>query len=210
VITKKYLSHAMGCVTALVAGGFTAAIVLMSPPCVAQGTSSVAPSAPQYVKGSLCEKPDQVVFSCPLKKSSKIVSICAAGDAGQHRFYYAFGRQNKVELTYPSVSDLEVKSMNATKISRSNNWSTVYSFSQQGNKYIVNSMQGLAFIGKLGEQGLRSPYRDGSLLVQKAGSDRAEWEMSCQENKIQANDSLTRESSSALKPDPDLKDGLPY
>lgn len=210
MIIKKYDFHATQRFASLVASEVIAASVLMTPSVLAQGTSAATPSAPPYVKGSLCTQPDQVVFSCPLQRSSKIVSICAAGNAGQHRFYYAFGRQNNIELIYPPKSDLQVKSINATKISRANNWSTAYSFIEQGNKYIVSSTEGMAFIGKLGEQGTRSPYKDGTLFVQKIGSDRAELEMSCQVSKIQSDDNLIQESTSALKTDADLKDGLPY
>ena len=189
---------------------FIAAVSIMPLTCAAQDASVPASDPPLYVDGSLCTKPDQIVFSCPLAKSGKIVSICAAGSAAPHRFYYAFGKPRAAAFIYPSKNGDEMSSIHATKQSYASSWSTVYSFTKQGYRYMVSATEGMAFIGEGGKQGLRSPYHDGGLLVQKIGDDKVVLEMDCAGNTTHYDDKLIQDSSQELKPDPDLKNRLPY
>jgi hypothetical protein len=59
------------------------------------------PGAPQA--NSLCAKDERVIFSCPVKRPVKIVSICASKDLTSERGYlqYRFGLPGKIELEYP-------------------------------------------------------------------------------------------------------------
>jgi hypothetical protein len=59
---------------------------------------------PQLQPGSLCEKGEVIVFSCSLKRSGKLVSICSSRDVAKDRGYlqYRFGRQHKLELQFPT------------------------------------------------------------------------------------------------------------
>ena len=52
---------------------------------------------------TLCAKDERVIFSCPVKRPAKIVSICASKDLTNDRGYlqYRFGVPGKVELEYP-------------------------------------------------------------------------------------------------------------
>ncbi|WP_045737224.1 hypothetical protein [Xanthomonas sp. MUS 060] len=152
-----------------VAAGFT------SLTCVAENKSVPALDASVYVEGSLCKKLDQIVFSCPLAQVKKTVSICAAGNAAPHRFYYVFGKPQRIELTYPVGKDSEVNRLSVAKLSFASSWSAVYSFLIQGKKYIVSAVEGMAFTGKSGEQGFRakntlSAQSRGWLLLEKVVS----------------------------------------
>lgn len=52
---------------------------------------------------TLCTRDERVIFSCPVKKPAKIVSVCASKDLTRDRGYlqYRFGLPGKVELEFP-------------------------------------------------------------------------------------------------------------
>lgn len=52
---------------------------------------------------SLCAKDERVIFSCPVKRPPKIVSVCASKDLTSDQGYlqYRFGLPGKIELEYP-------------------------------------------------------------------------------------------------------------
>src|SRR5712671_7874378 len=52
---------------------------------------------------SLCAKDERIIFSCPVKRPAKIVSLCASKDLTSERGYlqYRFGLPEKIELEFP-------------------------------------------------------------------------------------------------------------
>ncbi|HYX31421.1 MAG TPA: hypothetical protein VE863_23010 [Pyrinomonadaceae bacterium] len=52
---------------------------------------------------SLCAKDERIIFSCPIKRPAKIVSVCASKDLTSERGYiqYRFGLPEKIELEFP-------------------------------------------------------------------------------------------------------------
>jgi hypothetical protein len=52
---------------------------------------------------TLCAKDERIVFSCPVARPAKIVSLCASKDLTSDRGYlqYRFGLPGKIELEYP-------------------------------------------------------------------------------------------------------------
>jgi hypothetical protein len=69
-------------------------------------TSALAdPGDPSAVvqPNTLCAKDERTIFSCPVKRPAKIVSLCASKDLTSDRGYlqYRFGLPGKVELEYP-------------------------------------------------------------------------------------------------------------
>lgn len=60
---------------------------------------SVAPS----VADTLCQKDEVTFFSCEIKGSAKVASLCGSPQLDAHRGYvqYRFGRVGKIELTFP-------------------------------------------------------------------------------------------------------------
>jgi hypothetical protein len=70
-------------------------------PSAAAHTASPQPGGPQ--PNTLCAKEERVIFSCPVKRPAKIVSICASKELTAERGYlqYRFGLPGKLELEYP-------------------------------------------------------------------------------------------------------------
>jgi hypothetical protein len=70
-------------------------------PSAAAPTASPEPGVPQ--PNTLCAKDERVIFSCPVKRPAKIVSVCASKDLAGDRGYlqYRFGLPGKIELEYP-------------------------------------------------------------------------------------------------------------
>jgi hypothetical protein len=52
---------------------------------------------------SLCARNEQILFSCAVKRSEKLVSLCASRELAKDRGYlqYRFGLPGKVELAFP-------------------------------------------------------------------------------------------------------------
>ena len=53
---------------------------------------------------SLCERNEQVVFSCTMQKSAKVLSICTSKQLDELNGYvqYRFGQPGKIELEFPA------------------------------------------------------------------------------------------------------------
>jgi len=168
--------------------------------CAAQDASVPAPDPPLYVDGSLCTKPDQIVFSCPLAKSGKIVSICAAGSAAPHRFYYAFGKPHAVEMTYPSnPEDLNNGFTHSFLMYAGGTGGYAYSFINKEIKYIVYSISGAGF-------------DIGGVAVQKDGELRTMSDMKCVKGMIkEESDQALLDETLKWKVDDDVHGhGLPH
>ena len=54
---------------------------------------------------TLCSPSEKVLFSCPIKNSAKIASVCASPhiDRDQGYLQYRFGAPGKLELVYPQT-----------------------------------------------------------------------------------------------------------
>ncbi len=65
---------------------------------------TVAAQSPAALQpNSLCSRNERVIFSCPIKRPAKIVSVCASKDLTSERGYiqYRFGLPARVELEFP-------------------------------------------------------------------------------------------------------------
>jgi len=62
-----------------------------------------APQPNNSQTGTLCEKGERVIFSCPVKRPAKIVSLCASKDLTSDTGYiqYRFGLPGKIDLEFP-------------------------------------------------------------------------------------------------------------
>jgi hypothetical protein len=58
-----------------------------------------------HAKGTLCEADEQVIFSCAIAKSQKVLSVCGSKLLTAEKGYlqYRFGRPADVEMTYPTT-----------------------------------------------------------------------------------------------------------
>ena len=76
-------------------------VVQFATPLQSQTSDKRPPSALQA--NSLCAKDEHIIFSCAIKRTSKIVSLCASRDLDKERGYlqYRFGLPGEVELEFP-------------------------------------------------------------------------------------------------------------
>ena len=80
----------------------SASVMIARPPI--RGRHAVTSSTPKVAPPStLCARDERVIFSCPVRKPARIVSVCASKDLTNDRGYlqYRFGLPGKVELEYP-------------------------------------------------------------------------------------------------------------
>jgi hypothetical protein len=124
---------------------------------------------------TMCAKPDDVVFSCPLDKSKKIVSMCVANGAtsSKGRFYYAYGHDGAPELVYPASGQPSDGAFTRTHLGfAGNTGGYAYGFNNKGFKYTVYSISG------------ESNLQRGGVIVQRASDSKVVAKMSCQAGKI--------------------------
>src|SRR5437016_3452716 len=82
----------------------TFALILFLLAIFSSQNSSRAALQPRILQaGTLCAKDERIIFSCPVKRPAKIVSVCASKDLTSDRGYlqYRFGLPGKIELEYP-------------------------------------------------------------------------------------------------------------
>jgi hypothetical protein len=101
-------------------------------------TSPTLAAAPQPAN-TLCAKDERVIFSCPLKRPAKIVSLCAAKDLTADRGYvqYRFGVPGKIELEYPKDRQGTQQKFQYKHYFRARVDLTEINFSIDGNSYSV-------------------------------------------------------------------------
>jgi hypothetical protein len=62
-----------------------------------------SPTQPELQRGTLCSRDETVVFSCPAKRTAKIISLCSSTDLDKTQGYiqYRYGLPAKTELEFP-------------------------------------------------------------------------------------------------------------
>lgn len=105
--------------------------------------SEESPSAPRQPTrlqpNTLCAKEERVIFSCPVKKPAKIVSVCASKDLTSDRGYlqYRFGLPGKIELEFPKDRTGTQEKFHYTHYFRAQFDLTEISFTIDGYEYSV-------------------------------------------------------------------------
>jgi hypothetical protein len=99
--------------------------------------SSAKTAAPQST--SLCAKDERVIFSCPVRRPAKIVSLCASKDLTSARGYlqYRFGLPGKIELEYPKDRQGTQAKFQYTHYFRAQFDTTSINFTIDGYEYSV-------------------------------------------------------------------------
>jgi hypothetical protein len=105
-------------------------------------SSSELASASQPRKlqpGTLCEAGERIIFSCPIKRPAKIVSLCASKDLTNERGYvqYRFGLPGNVELEYPKERTGTQEKFHYTHYFRAQFDLTEISFTNDGYEYQI-------------------------------------------------------------------------
>lgn len=88
---------------------------------------------------SLCTKDERIIFSCPIKRPAKIVSLCASKDLTNERGYvqYRFGLPGKIELEYPKDRKGTQEKFHYTHYFRARFDLTEISFTTNGVEYEI-------------------------------------------------------------------------
>ena len=88
---------------------------------------------------SLCARDERIIFSCPIKRPAKIVSLCASKDLTSERGYlqYRFGVPEKIELEFPQNKTGTQQKFQYTHYFRAQVDLTEISFSSNGYEYQI-------------------------------------------------------------------------
>src|SRR2546430_11885321 len=88
---------------------------------------------------SLCAKDERIIFSCPVKRPAKIVSLCASRDLTSERGYiqYRFGVPAKIELEFPQSRTGTQQKFQYTHYFRARVDLTEISFTINGYEYQI-------------------------------------------------------------------------
>jgi len=100
---------------------------------------AASPQSNNPQTGTLCEKGERVIFSCPVKRPAKIVSLCASKDLAVDRGYlqYRFGLPGKIELEYPKERTGTQQKFQYTHYFRAQFDLTEISFTNDGYEYEI-------------------------------------------------------------------------
>ena len=115
---------------------FTVAVVCIS----LSGSRNSASSQPATLQpNTLCGRDERIIFSCPLKRPAKIVSVCSSKDLTSERGYlqYRFGLPGKIELEFPKDRTGTQEKFHYTHYFRARVDLTEISFSINGYEYQV-------------------------------------------------------------------------
>jgi hypothetical protein len=95
--------------------------------------------ASPLMMASLCDKGEKVVFSCAVKRSGKIVSLCSSPKLSKTEGYlqYRFGRTGQVELEFPKERSASRGAFKYSHYFRAQVDSTEISFTVNGYTYSV-------------------------------------------------------------------------
>lgn len=101
---------------------------------------SAAASQPSTLQaGTLCAKGERVIFSCPIKRPAKIVSLCASRDLTSNSGYlqYRFGLPANIELEFPKDRTGTQQQFHYTHYFRAQVDLTQISFTSNGYEYQI-------------------------------------------------------------------------
>ena len=107
---------------------------------ISERESRAARTAGQSLQpNSLCARDERIIFSCPVKKPAKIVSLCASKNlsADQGYLQYRFGLPGKVELEFPKERTGTQQKFQYTHYFRAQVDLTEISFSNNGYEYQI-------------------------------------------------------------------------
>ena len=88
---------------------------------------------------SLCARDERIIFSCPVRKPAKIVSLCASKDLTADKGYlqYRFGLPGNVELEFPKERTGTQQQFKYSHYFRARVDMTEISFTNNGYEYQI-------------------------------------------------------------------------
>jgi hypothetical protein len=89
---------------------------------------------------TLCERNEQVVFSCTMQKSTKLLSICTSKQIDSKNGYvqYRFGLPDKVELEFPTERKDTQSAFRYSRYTRPLVTLLTLQFESNGYKYLIH------------------------------------------------------------------------
>lgn len=99
----------------------------------------VALSSSAFAAPSHCTDQEQILFSCQIAKSSKVVSLCASKDLAkdQGSLIYRFGKIGKPELIFPEQTEASLNAFTYSHYFRAQADRTDISFKNKEFEYQV-------------------------------------------------------------------------
>ena len=98
-------------------------------------------SLPHFQKTppTLCDAEEHIIFSCPIKRSAKIISLCAAKDFSKQAGYlqYRFGVPGRIELEFPQSRSGSQQLFHYSHYFRAQFDLTAITFSNDGYEYSI-------------------------------------------------------------------------
>jgi len=120
---------------AAIALGASVFLSLISGP----GTQASRVARQALQANSLCASNERIIFSCPLKKPARIVSLCASKNLTSDRGYlqYRFGMPGKIDLEFPQDRTGTQQKFQYTHYFRAQVDQTEISFTNNGYDYAI-------------------------------------------------------------------------
>ena len=89
---------------------------------------------------TLCDRNEQIVFSCAMQKSAKVLSICTSRQLNSESGYvqYRFGLPGKIELEFPSERVKSQSAFGYTRYTRPLVTLLTLRFESNGHKYSIH------------------------------------------------------------------------
>jgi hypothetical protein len=130
-------------------------------------------AVPAQAAGSLCDSAEQTFFSCPIKNSSKIVSVCGKGSGSSEGYLqYRFGLPGKIEFEYPANRSGSTKLFGWDSRAHADVADDWLWFKNGGFVYSI-------FVVEDHDTPNGVPEFRAGVLVEKKGSDNASKELQC-------------------------------
>ena len=117
--------------------------------------------------GTLCLQNERTIFSCPLKNTAKLVSLCGSRDLAEGSGYlqYRFGRRGKVELEFPNERRGSPKAFRHTLYTR-------YQVNRFSVSFSVGNYTYTVFDNHDGE--MEPPTHEVGVAIERSGDRRRE------------------------------------
>lgn len=124
------------------------------------------------VSRSLCRAEEQVIFSCPVAKAAKLVSLCGSKNLDNRRGYlqYRFGKPGAVELQFPGERANTQLAFRYAHYFRAQVDRIEVTFDHNGYRYVIFDYR---------ESDVKPPIREAGVRVHQLGNLARQNENAC-------------------------------
>lgn len=139
---------------------------------VVGSTASGAEPKRNNLSTSLCRAEEQIFFSCPVTRSSKLISLCGSKSLDARRGYlqYRLGRPGAVELQFPRDRANTQRVFRHAHYFRAQVDRTEVTFDNEGYRYVVFDYY---------EGDIKPAVRESGVRVRRHGANTNETELTC-------------------------------